>query len=136
MYLERGPEISSEKFFETLHFYTFEEILMEWMERDLFSLKYLACSTKMHFYTFRICWIDWKLVNIVEAHEKDSSYMVLLSCDYVLFMYQAITFLQLFYVWKFEFQSALLHFCMVLALIFCWIYEQFYMRYIFHNLFG
>jgi len=57
MHLERGPEISLETFSETLHFYTFEEVLMEWMEHELLSLKYLACSNEMHFCTQNM--LDW-----------------------------------------------------------------------------
>lgn len=71
---------------------------MECMENDLFSPKCLACSTETHFCTPRICWIDWNQVNIVETHEKDSSYMIILSYDVVLFMYQAIILLSIVYV--------------------------------------
>ena len=60
------------------------------MEHYLFSFKYLACSTEMQFCTLRMCWIDRDWINITEAHEHDLSYMVLLSYDLVLFIYQEI----------------------------------------------
>ena len=58
MHSKRGLEILPETFFETLHFCNFEEVLMEWMAQDLFSFKYLACSTEIHFRTLRMCWTN------------------------------------------------------------------------------
>lgn len=116
----------SETFFETLHFCTFEEVLMEWMEQDLFSLKYLSCSIEMDFCTLRICWIGWNLVNIAEAHEHDLSYMVLLSYDIVLIMYKAILLLLIVLCVK------VWNTVSIVALVWCWlwIYSE-YMNYLY-----